>query len=170
VDLVEIEVGAEEAPAFDELLLEAPERELLLLVNGGCDRPAGGVAVPPLAADGDRLGRDLAGREPVRQELFGASVAACDVEVAHAAPPGGVADLGAAGREGLGSALGREIAVASEGDVAGTANGGEAEPEARDHEARAPERAERERLRHGLTGARVTARRRRYCNRRPCRT
>src|SRR6185369_3709729 len=119
VDLVEVELPAEQRGALVELRGEALQRELLLLVDGRLDVPAGRVPIPPLAADGDVVRRDCARGEPARQELLRPSVAAGRVEIADAEPPGVVAERRGAFGERRGRADGRQIAGAAQVDVAG---------------------------------------------------
>src|SRR5439155_10427512 len=129
VDLVEVEVRAEERARLGELRREARERELLLLVHGRVHAPARGVAVAPLAPDGERARLHGALAEPARQELLGAPVAARHVEVADAGGARGVEDLRGARVERLGGALAGQVVRATEVDVAGTADRRQAEAE-----------------------------------------
>src|SRR5207245_1281432 len=101
--------------------------------------PAGRVAVAPFAAHRRRKARDAALREPAREELLRASVAAGHVEVAQACGPCDVEQLRRACVERLGRAPRRQVPASSEGDVARSSDRGEAEPETRDRETRRPE-------------------------------
>ena len=82
------------------------------------------------------VARHAALGEPAREELLGAAVAPRDVDVADAGGAGGVEQLGGARVERVGRALRRQVVRAAERDVAGPPDGGEAEAEARDREAR----------------------------------
>ena len=139
VDLVEIEPVAEECTGLRQLGGEAVERQFLLLVHGSLHRPAGRVAVAPLASHGCRLAGNAAFLQPAREELLRSSVAARHVEVADAAGAGGVEQLGRACRERRGRTLGRQVVGTAERDVARPADRGEAEPEARHDEPSRPE-------------------------------
>src|SRR5207237_7456803 len=81
VDLIEVQTIAEQRAGLCELGHEARDRELLLLVDGRVDAPVRGVAIAPLAADGEvgTVHRALA--EPAGEEGLGPAVAACSVDV-----------------------------------------------------------------------------------------
>ncbi|GAA3307869.1 hypothetical protein GCM10020295_68050 [Streptomyces cinereospinus] len=128
VDLVQVEPVAEQPGALGALPFEGGEAVVLDLVPLGVGGPAGGVGVAPLAADDDVV--DLGVRvQPVGEELLGAAVGAGDVDVAHALGVGGVEEVVGAGAQRLDAAVLSEVAVPAEGDVAGAADGGEAESE-----------------------------------------
>src|SRR2546428_11893993 len=132
---------AEERACLGELLREARERELLLLVHGRVDAPVRGVAVAPLAPDGDRPGPDGALAEPARQELLRAPVAARHVEVADAGGARGIEELGRARIERRGGALGRQVVAAAQVGVARAADGRQTEAEPGDGKPALPEPA-----------------------------
>ena len=127
VDLVECEPTAEECAALGELRREARDRELLLLVDGRVDPPARGVAIAPLAADRE-VHRSPG--EPARQKLLRPPVASRDVDIPDIRRAGGVQQLGAALVERLRRPRPGQVVDAPQVDVAGTPDGGEAEPEA----------------------------------------
>src|SRR5262249_41301025 len=126
---------------LSELRPEAPDRQLLLLVDRRVDRPACSVAVAPLAPDRDGVARHPALGEPATEVLLGTAVAARGVHVADSGGTRGVEHLGAARVERFGRALEVEVTPPAQRDVSGPADGGQPEAEPRDDEPGASERA-----------------------------
>src|SRR5215218_224250 len=135
VDLVEVEVVAEQGSGLGRLAGQGGEGVVLDLVGVGVHAPVADVGVAPFGADGD-LGRvEVAGAQPGGEELLGPAVGAGRVQVADAGGVGGVQDLVAAALQGLDVAVGAEVAAAAQVDVGGAAEGGQAEPERADLQA-----------------------------------
>ena len=115
---------------------EALQRELLLLVHRRIDRPARRVAIAPLAADRHLVARDAALRQPASEELLGPPVAPRRRRGSgrrRRAPRRAPRHSARTWRPGY--ARPGQIACPAERDVAGAADGGEAEAEARHLEA-----------------------------------
>ena len=90
VNLIELEVGAEQAGAFGVLRSQMIEAEVFDLMGIGVDLPTGGIAISPLGADGDGGGVNGPGGQPACQEGFGPTVRAGRVEIPDPGLPGRV--------------------------------------------------------------------------------
>src|SRR3954470_20581419 len=126
VDLIQVQAVAEQFGGFAALAVVGLDTVVLDLVLLGVGGPVGGVGVAPFAADDHVVDTGVPG-EPVREELLGAAVGAGHVEVADALEVGGVEEFVGAGAEGFHAAVGSEVFVSAEVDVARASDGGEAE-------------------------------------------
>jgi RNA polymerase sigma factor (sigma-70 family) len=130
MDLVQVEVVAEQRPALGELAHQDGERMVLDLMFLRLDAPAGGVGVTPLGADHDPVGRDLPAGEPGPQEGLAAAVGAGGVEVADAELPGGIEHSMGPGLHRGDVVVVAQVVGVAEVDVAGPAQRRQAEAEA----------------------------------------
>ena len=140
VDLVEREVIAEQGARLAELAAQRRDREVLDLVLGDVDAPVRRVRVAPLRADGDVGARQAAALQPRGEEGLAAAVGARGVVVAHAALVGRVEHLVGMALHGVDVGV-ADVVVVAEVDVAGTAEGGETEPQRADGQAGGAERS-----------------------------
>src|SRR4029079_2991515 len=122
------EAVAEVRPRLLELAPEGLDVVVLDLGRVGVDLPVGRVDVAPLRPDDD-VAR-VAVAQPRAEELLTAPVRARGVEVAHAGGVGGVEHVERSGAQRIDGAVRAEVLAVTHVEVAGTAEGGEAEAEA----------------------------------------
>ena len=130
MDLVEVELVAEQRVTFLPLLAQHGERVFLHLMLIGVDLPLRHVAIAPLGGDDDRIGVDLACTEPTAEKLFCLAVGARRVEVADAEPPRRVQHGMALRFHGRHAASCGKFIPVAQSDVAGPTQGGQAQPHA----------------------------------------
>ncbi len=94
VDLIQGEPPVEDRGRLAGLTLQGRQRVILDLVDVGVHRPARGIGVAPLRADGQFAALALARPQPVREELLSAPIGTRRVDVADAGGPGGVEHRG----------------------------------------------------------------------------
>src|SRR5438034_1784546 len=128
MDLIEVEVLAEECTALRDLTSQRGERVILDLMDAGVDLPVTDVGVAPLRSHGDGL-REAALAKPRRQEALRKAVGAGGVEVADAGVIGGAQDLMGSALESGHTSIASQILRAIERDVAGPTQRRQAEPD-----------------------------------------
>src|SRR2546430_4374378 len=93
MDLVEVEVLAEQCTALRDLSSQRGERVILDLMDAGVDLPVTDVGVAPLRSHGDGLRREAALAKPRPQEALREAVGAGGVEGADTGGIGSPQDL-----------------------------------------------------------------------------
>ena len=142
MDLIEVQVLAEQSAALCDLPSERGERVILHLVDASIDLPVTDVGIAPLRPHGDRVRWEPALAQPGREETLRKAVGAGGIEVADAGVIGGAQDLVGATLERGHTAIAAEVRLPIERDVSGTTQGGEAEPDRRHHEPGGAKRAQ----------------------------
>src|SRR2546430_17476378 len=82
MDLIEVEVLAEQCAALRDLSSQRGERVILDLMDAGVDLPVTDVGVAPLRSHGDGLRREAAPAKPRPQEALRETVGAGGLEAA----------------------------------------------------------------------------------------
>jgi hypothetical protein len=118
VDLVEVEPRPRRSRLSASWLVKRGSESSFSSWTAASTRQSGGVAVPPFAADRERLARTPSLGEPAREELLGAAVAPRDVDVTDAGLASGVEDLARPRVQRVRRAVGRQVARPAERDVA----------------------------------------------------
>src|SRR5256885_3428498 len=128
MDLIEVQVLAEQSAALRDLPSERGERVILHLVDASIDAPVTDVGIAPLRPHGDRVRWEPALTQPRCEEALRKAVGTGGVEVADAGVIGGAQDLVGSMLQGGHTSIASKILRAVQRDVAGPTQGGEAEP------------------------------------------
>src|SRR5437764_10668564 len=146
MDLIEVEVLAEQCAALRDLSSQRGQRVILHLKDAGLDVPVTDVGVAPLRSHGDGLRREAALAKPRRQEALRKAVGAGGVEVADTGVIGSAQDLVGSALQGGHTSIASQILRAVERDVAGSTQRRQAAPDRRHPQ---PGGAERPKLQAG---------------------
>src|ERR1700737_3727125 len=157
MDLIEVEILAQQRPALLDLPAERGQRVILYLMNPGVDPPVTDVGVAPFRSDGHRPGPEPPLAEPRAQEAFRKAVRAGGIEIENARVIGGAEDLVRASLQGLDATVGANVMLATERDVTGAADGGQPEPDRGDLEPGGAEGAKLHPRRSGYGCLRIRA-------------
>src|SRR5438874_12683389 len=125
MDLIEVQVLAEQSAALRDLPSERGERVILHLVDASIDLPVTDVGITPLRPHGDRVWWEPALAQPGREETLGKAVGTGGVEVADAGVIGGIQDLVGAALQRGHAAIAAEVLRPTERDVPRPTHGGE---------------------------------------------
>src|SRR2546423_15051869 len=143
MDLVKVEILAQDGPALLDLPPQCRQRLIFHLVYAGIDAPITDVGVAPFRSDRDRLRWEPALAKPGSQEALGEAVGARCIEIANARVVGGVEDLVRPALQRVDAPVRADVRFPPERDVAGTSDGGQPEPDRRDLEPSGAEGAKR---------------------------
>src|SRR5437879_6126401 len=135
MDLVKVEILAQDCPALLDLPPQRRQRVIFHLVHAGIDPPITDVCVAPFRSYRDRLWWEPASAKPGSQEALGEAVGARRIEIANARVVGGVEDLMRPELQRIDAAVGADVVFPTERDVARTSDGGQPQADRRDLEA-----------------------------------
>src|SRR5467141_1896429 len=143
MDLVKVEILAQDCTALLDLPPQRRQRVILHLVHAGIDPPITDVCVAPFRSNRDRLWWEPTLAKPGSQEAFGEAVGARRIEITNARVVGGVEHFVRPALQRVDAAVGADVVFPTERDVAGTSDGGQPQADRRDLEPGGAEGAER---------------------------
>jgi hypothetical protein len=132
MDLIEVEIVAEQRSALLDLSPECGQRVIFHLMHAGVDPPTTNVGVAPFRSHRHCFGCELPPAKPRSQKAFREAVRTRRIEIANARVVSGVEDLVRPAFQRLDAAVVAEVVVPTERDVPGTSDSGQPEPDRRD--------------------------------------
>src|SRR5207245_1304353 len=140
MDLIKVQVIAEQRPALLDLALQGRQGVVFDLVHPGVDLPVADVGIAPLRADRDTLRWERALAEPRRQEPLREAIGARGINVANPGVIGSAQDLVRSALQRLDASVVSEIMRAVDREIPGATQRRQAKPDRRDPQ---PGRAQR---------------------------